>query len=113
MTKTGIVYERQAILDWLVTEEHDTCPMTRKPLSPSMMIPDVRLKMRIAHWQDERHRKNPSNCERSLYPGLEAQKTKETCPKFNLAPVTKKKNSCFSLLRRPRATLLSRTVASS
>lgn len=50
MSKDGQNYDRQAILRWL-NSGHDTCPLTRKPLQPSHLIPNNRLKMNILRWK--------------------------------------------------------------
>ena len=42
MSRYGLNYERQAILEWL-QKGNPTCPMTRKPLRPSMLLPNVLL----------------------------------------------------------------------
>lgn len=47
-------YERTAIEEWI--EEHGTCPMTRKPLSKDMLIPNNRLKEAITYYNTY-HRK--------------------------------------------------------
>ena len=47
-SKYGHSFERKAILQWLST--NDTCPVTRKPLSPSLLIPNNQLKSQIANW---------------------------------------------------------------
>jgi hypothetical protein len=51
MNKYGINYERRAILEWL--NENNTCPMTRNPLRPSMLLPNVRLETEVRAWLKE------------------------------------------------------------
>lgn len=48
-SKYGHNFERSSILDWL--DSNDTCPITRQPLSPSMLIPNHSLRLRINAWQ--------------------------------------------------------------
>lgn len=45
LSKTGMRYERSAILAWLVNS--DTCPMTRQPLHLSNLISDRALELEI------------------------------------------------------------------
>jgi hypothetical protein len=52
MNKYGINYERRAILEWL-NNGNNTCPMTRNPLRPSMLLPNVRLETKIRAWLKE------------------------------------------------------------
>ena len=52
MNKYGINYERRAILDWL-NKGNNTCPMTRNPLRPSMLLPNVRLEIEVRAWLEE------------------------------------------------------------
>jgi hypothetical protein len=44
-------YERNAILSWIGA--HGTCPLTRRPLKPSNLIPNVLMDTRIALWKHE------------------------------------------------------------
>lgn len=48
-SKYGHDFERASILDWL--DQNDTCPITRQPLSPSMLIPNNSLRLRINAWK--------------------------------------------------------------
>ena len=52
MNKYGINYERRAILEWLYNG-HNSCPMTRNPLRPSMLLPNVRLETEVRAWLKE------------------------------------------------------------
>jgi hypothetical protein len=52
MNKYGINYERRAILEWL-NDGNDTCPMTRNPLRPSMLLPNVQLETDVREWLKE------------------------------------------------------------
>jgi hypothetical protein len=45
----GHNYERDAILEWLSL--HGTCPLTRRQLEPSNLIPDAMLQTKIKVWQ--------------------------------------------------------------
>jgi len=48
-SKQGINFERKAILEWL--DDHDVCPITKKPLTPEGLIPNGKLKWEIDQWQ--------------------------------------------------------------
>jgi hypothetical protein len=48
-SKYGHNFERSAILQWLAHE--NTCPITRQPLTPSMLIPDHSLRLRMKAWK--------------------------------------------------------------
>jgi len=48
-SKYGHHFERSAILQWLSQE--NTCPITRQPLFPSMLIPDNSLRLRMHAWR--------------------------------------------------------------
>jgi hypothetical protein len=50
MTRTGLNFERAAIFDWL-EQGSGSCPLTRKPLTASDLIPDRRLKTQISIWR--------------------------------------------------------------
>jgi hypothetical protein len=52
MNKYGINYERRAILEWL-NDGNNTCPMTRSPLRPSMLLPNVQLETNVREWLKE------------------------------------------------------------
>lgn len=55
MTRCGHSFERTAILEWILDQGQATCPITRVPLFPSMLVPNVALRQRIQQWQ---HRKS-------------------------------------------------------
>lgn len=48
-TRTGLSFERSAILDWL--ECYETCPLTRQPLRACDLIRNVPLEARIGFWR--------------------------------------------------------------
>lgn len=50
MTKTGLRYERSAIIDWLRSSD-GTCPLTRKSMTASDLIPDRQLQYLIESWK--------------------------------------------------------------
>jgi hypothetical protein len=52
MNRFGLNYERRAILEWL-SNGNLTCPITRQPLKPSMLLPNVRLETKIRVWMLE------------------------------------------------------------
>ena len=52
MDKNGLTYEREAIAEWLL-RGNATCPLTRKPLSYHMLIPNVALRLKIEQWKRE------------------------------------------------------------
>ncbi|KAL3909556.1 MAG: hypothetical protein SGILL_008041, partial [Bacillariaceae sp.] len=49
VSKDGKNFDRQAILKWLA-KGNDTCPLTRNPLRPSLLVPNHNLKMNIRKW---------------------------------------------------------------
>lgn len=49
MTVSGNNFERNAILKYL--EEHETCPVTGKPLYPSMIVTNHALAREIVNWK--------------------------------------------------------------
>jgi hypothetical protein len=52
MSKHGHNFERNAILEWLA-EGNPECPLTRKPLSPSMLFPNAQMRLKVKKWQEE------------------------------------------------------------
>jgi hypothetical protein len=50
VSKFGQNYDRKAILQWL-KGGHDSCPLTRQPLKPSLLVPNTNLKMNILKWK--------------------------------------------------------------
>lgn len=52
MSKYGHNFERQAILEWLA-QGSTGCPITRQPLTPSMLFPNASLRVRVRSWQRE------------------------------------------------------------
>ena len=53
VSKDGQTYDRHAILQWLA-QGHTTCPLTRQPLKPSLLVPNVNLRMRLMKWKAEK-----------------------------------------------------------
>ena len=51
-SKYGHNFEREAIMEWLATH-NQVCPLTRQPLSPSMLFPNAKLRLKIRSWQQE------------------------------------------------------------
>ena len=57
MSKNGVTYERKAILEWLLnnksttTSQQCSCPLTRQPLKPSMLVSNAALKIKILQWK--------------------------------------------------------------
>jgi hypothetical protein len=49
MTKTGLSFDRDAILEWLVNHGN-TCPLTRQPLNASNLVTNHALRLRIEQW---------------------------------------------------------------
>jgi hypothetical protein len=49
MTRSGLNFERSAILSWL--EKTGSCPLTRKPLKPSNLFPNKNLENTISFWR--------------------------------------------------------------
>lgn len=52
VSRSGIHFERAAILTWLA-EGSGACPMTGESLRPSDLVPDKRLEARLKFWRDE------------------------------------------------------------
>lgn len=50
MSKDGKNFEKAAILDWL-NRGNRVCPLTRKTLKPSLLVPNTNLKMSIYSWK--------------------------------------------------------------
>jgi hypothetical protein len=50
MTRSGLSFERSAVLDWLDKKNECVCPITGGPLLPSMLVPNVPLRIRIRQW---------------------------------------------------------------
>jgi hypothetical protein len=50
LTKYGHHYDKKAIFEWLQTS--DCCPLTRQPLSPSMIITDHHFNQKIQAWKE-------------------------------------------------------------
>ena len=50
MDKNGLTYEREAIVEWL-RRGNSTCPLTRKTLSYSMLVPNAALRLKIEQWK--------------------------------------------------------------
>lgn len=50
MDRDGHTYEKRAILEWL-ERGHEICPLTRKPLRLSDIIPNRALQCRIEEWR--------------------------------------------------------------
>ena len=50
VSKHGHSFERTAVLKWL-EKGNTTCPITRQPLTMSMLIPNVSLRLRIRAWK--------------------------------------------------------------
>jgi hypothetical protein len=51
VTEHGRHFERSAIQQWF-DEGYDFCPLTGKPLKPSDLVKDARLKLRIQVWKE-------------------------------------------------------------
>jgi hypothetical protein len=49
LSRHGHSFERSAILKWL--QDHECCPMTRKPLRPSLLISNKNLAQEILAWR--------------------------------------------------------------
>jgi len=49
VTRDEMNFERKAILRWL--DDHDFCPITKKPLTRAGLIPNNKLKFEINQWQ--------------------------------------------------------------
>jgi hypothetical protein len=52
LSKYGHNFERNAILEWLA-QGNAGCPITRQTLTPSMLFPNVSLRLMVRSWQRE------------------------------------------------------------
>jgi hypothetical protein len=52
MTRTGLTFEKAAIFSWL-EQGSGSCPLTRKPLTASDLVTNMRLKNQIRIWRLE------------------------------------------------------------
>jgi hypothetical protein len=50
MSRCGKNFERKAIVEWL-DRGNDTCPLTRQPLSLSLLVPNAKLRMEVEGWK--------------------------------------------------------------
>lgn len=50
MSRDGKNFEKKAILDWL-NRGNVNCPLTRQPLKPSLLAPNVNLRLKIERWR--------------------------------------------------------------
>jgi SUMO ligase MMS21 Smc5/6 complex component len=50
MTRTGLNFERDAILDWM-SNYNNSCPITRQPLTARDLVPNHALKWEIDAWR--------------------------------------------------------------
>jgi hypothetical protein len=54
ITIHGTIFQKEAILDWLVQAGENTCPITGKALSLEDIISDKKHHMKIQMWQESR-----------------------------------------------------------
>lgn len=52
MSKDGKNFEKRAIMDWL-NRGNVCCPLTRQPLKPSLLVPNVNLRLKINRWRKD------------------------------------------------------------
>lgn len=52
MTRSGQSYDKESIIEWISQHNH-TCPLTRRPLKVSDLVPNNALRMRIQVWCNE------------------------------------------------------------
>jgi hypothetical protein len=52
MTRTGLTFEKAAIFSWL-EQGSGSCPLTRKPLTASDLVTNMRLKKEIRIWRSD------------------------------------------------------------
>lgn len=50
MTKSGFHFEKSAITEWIIIG-NGNCPLTRRPLQLSDLVPNVVLRKKIEHWR--------------------------------------------------------------
>jgi hypothetical protein len=51
MTRTGISFEKRAILQWL--DVNGSCPLTRTPLPPGGLVSNRNLQLKIMKWKSQ------------------------------------------------------------
>jgi hypothetical protein len=56
MTRTGISFEKRAILQWL--DMNGSCPITRAPLFPSGLVSNRNLQFKIMRWKSQQSEKD-------------------------------------------------------
>lgn len=56
MTPQGITFERNSIEDWL--NKYDSCPITKKPLAKSELLPNYSLKGAIREFMEKLNKNN-------------------------------------------------------
>ncbi|KAG7354512.1 U-box domain containing protein [Nitzschia inconspicua] len=64
MSKDGKNYDRAAILQW-IAKGHQSCPLTRQPLTLSSLVPNNSLRKSIQQWKEEQGLtiKNTNQCQ--------------------------------------------------
>lgn len=62
MTRSGISFEKRAILRWL--DINGSCPLTRTPLPPSGLVSNRNLQFKIMKWKSQQqHSEKDRDCE--------------------------------------------------
>ncbi|CAB9518273.1 Putative E3 ubiquitin-protein ligase LIN [Seminavis robusta] len=51
--RTGMTFERRAIMEWMFIHGNATCPLTRKPLSTNDLARHFELQSEISAWKKE------------------------------------------------------------
>jgi hypothetical protein len=64
MTRAGLTFEKAAIFSWL-EQGSGSCPLTRKPLTASDLVTNMRLKKQIYFWRAENGIPEPTEEERA------------------------------------------------
>lgn len=56
MDKNGITFEKSAIMTWL-QKGGESCPLTRRPLKVSDLVPDSNLKYQVDSWRHQQEQR--------------------------------------------------------
>jgi len=105
MTRFGHSFERKAILEWI--QDKGTCPLTRRPLRLSDLVPNRALEGRIQAWNkvvhddDDSTRDSSVRVDELLVVETTALSDKGTCP----LPRTRRSDSPRSTRRRQERSL--------
>ena len=70
IAEDGNTYERNAITQWI--HQHDTSPITKKPMNIDRLIPNHKIKDSVANFKQQQTRENGEQS--TLIPGTNANR---------------------------------------